>query len=310
MRWLGLVLLALLAGCASAPQTRALMAEGRPGGLSPAAELAQTPFFPQEDHQCGPAALATALAAAGIAADPEAIARQVYLPGRQGSLQVEMLASARRQGAVPYVLAPELRGLLAEVKAGTPVVVLQNLGLDALPVWHYAVVVGYDLGEGSLLLRSGRERRQVLDLATFERTWARGGHWAFVALPPGRLPAGAREDAYLAEVARLEGLGQAGAARAAYAAALARWPDSLTAAVGLGNSAYAQGDLAAAEAAFRRAAAVHPDSAAALNNLAHVLARRGRPAEALVLARQAAALGGPHADAAQATLKEIEAALP
>lgn len=307
MRWL--VLLALLTGCATAPQTRALLADGR-GGLPATAELAQTPFFPQEDHQCGPAALATALAAAGMAAEPEAIVRQVYLPGRQGSLQVEMLASVRRQGAVPYVLAPQLHALLAEVAAGTPVVVLQNLGLDALPVWHYAVVVGYDLGEGHLLLRSGREARQALGLTTFERTWARGGHWAFVALPPGRLPATGEADAYLAEVMRLEALGLSQAARAAYAAAQARWPDSLAAAVGLGNAAYAQDELAAAELAFLLAVRAHPDSVAALNNLAHVLARRGRLAEALAAARQAVALGGPYADEAQATLREIEAALP
>lgn len=298
----------LLAGCATPPQTRALLQDDHHDTLTGAVELGDIPFFPQEDRQCGPAALATVLSAGGMTGDPGGLRRQVYLPGLEGSLQVEMLAAARRNGAVTYLLEPNLRVLLAEVAAGTPVVVLQNLGLSWYPVWHYAVVVGYDLSRGEVLLRSGRERRQVLGLATFERTWARGGHWAFVALPPGRLPAGATEAAYLAAVAPLEGMGQTRAARQAYGAALQRWPDSLGAAIGLGNTAYALGDLGAAEAAFRRASLNHPASAVAHNNLAHVLARMGHHDEALEAARRAVELGGPHVAAARRTLAGIEAA--
>src|SRR5207237_574398 len=83
--------LALLSGCAV--QTRALR-EHPPADLSPTAELAATPFFPQTDYQCGPAALATALAAAGFAADPTQLGEEVFLPARTGTLQVEMIAGA------------------------------------------------------------------------------------------------------------------------------------------------------------------------------------------------------------------------
>ncbi|MGA0033840.1 MAG: hypothetical protein ACO3HA_10980, partial [Burkholderiales bacterium] len=80
----------LLAGCA-APQTGALRMQV-PAGLPAQAELAAAPFFPQEEYQCGPAALATVLAYSGAAATPEVLVPQVYLPGREGSLQTEMLA--------------------------------------------------------------------------------------------------------------------------------------------------------------------------------------------------------------------------
>ena len=61
-----LVLMALLAsGCAT--QTPALLAQP-PVGLPARVELADTPFFPDESHFCGPAALATALSAAGLPA--------------------------------------------------------------------------------------------------------------------------------------------------------------------------------------------------------------------------------------------------
>ena len=50
-------------------------------------ELRGTPFFPQEDYQCGPAALATVLRAGGAGGDAESLQPQVYLPARAGSLQ-------------------------------------------------------------------------------------------------------------------------------------------------------------------------------------------------------------------------------
>ena len=53
---------ALLQGCAVlVPQTAALR-DKWPAALPEEVELTAAPFFPQRDYQCGPAALATALA--------------------------------------------------------------------------------------------------------------------------------------------------------------------------------------------------------------------------------------------------------
>ena len=125
---------------------------------------------------------------------PQDLTPQVYLPGLAGSLQVEMLAATRRNGLLAYELAPKLDDLLAEVAAGSPAVVLQNLALSWYPVWHYSVVVGYDLEREEIILRSGLERRQALSLTTFEHTWESAGYWAMLALPPGRMPRTATED--------------------------------------------------------------------------------------------------------------------
>ena len=90
----------LLSGCAALwPQTAELR-EALPQGLPERVELKEVPFFPQTEYQCGPAALATALAAAGVKVTPEDLVSQVYLPERKGSLQIEMLAAARRHGLV------------------------------------------------------------------------------------------------------------------------------------------------------------------------------------------------------------------
>lgn len=295
-----------LAGCATPPQTERLAVQ-RPADLAARVELTDVPFFPQDAYQCGPAALATVLRAAGVPTTADALVPQVYLPGRRGSLQLELVAAARRHGTVPYVLSPALETLLAEVAAGHPVLVLQNLALAWYPKWHYAVVVGYDLDRAELVLRSGLERRHVVPFAVFERTWRRAERWALVALPPDRVPTTAEETRYLQSVAALERLGSREQAERAYRAALARWPRSLGALMGVGNSRYAAGDLEGAELAYRDAVAIHPTAGVAHNNLAQTLADRGNLREAEAAARRAVELGGALADTFRATLADIRA---
>jgi tetratricopeptide (TPR) repeat protein len=292
----------LVAGCAT-PQVAALLAQP-PAALPVRAELAAVPFYPQDDYQCGPAALATALVHGGASVTPEALVPQVYLPARKGSLQPEMVAAARRNGLTAYVLAPRLSDLLEEVAAGHPVIVLQDLSLGLAPTWHYAVVVGYDLPREEIILRSGTTRRLTTTLSAFERTWARGDHWAMLTLRPDTLPVTAREDRYVASAAALERVAPAAAQRA-YSAALTRWPDNLTAHLGLGNTAYTQHDLAAAERAYREATRRHPQAADAWNNLAQALLDLGRRDEALAAAQRAVDIGGPRLARYQATLQAI-----
>jgi hypothetical protein len=297
---------ALLSGCSLiAPQTYALK-EQRPADLPPRAELTDVPFYPQEDYYCGPAALAMVLNAAGVKVTPEDLVDQVYLPGRKGSLQVEMLAAARRRGLVAYELAPEVTDMLREIAGGTPAIVLENYGpFSWFPVWHYSVVVGYDLDRLEVIRRSGVRQRRPTPLPVFEKIWKHENYWAMVAVPPDRVPVTATEPRYAGAVIALEKNGQIKNAFTAYNAMLKRWPESLAGQMGRGNTAYALHDIATAEAAFTKASQDHPDAAAAFNNLANVLAERGKFSDALAAAELAVSLGGPLLPSTQATLDEI-----
>lgn len=280
---LGPLVLGPLAGCAV--QAGAWMGEP-PAGLPLRAELTKTPFFPQTDLYCGPAALATALGAIGIAASPGTLSRDVFLPTRGGSLQAEMLAGARRHGAVAVRTPGTVEALLREVAAGSVVVVLLNLGLAIAPRWHYAVVVGYDLERRELEMRSGTTERDRIALRTFEHTWARAQHWAFVAVPPGRWPVGVSREAAVEAAIGFERSAPPAQALRVYETALARWPDSLPLAIGLGTAAHATGDAARAKAVFRRAGEQH-ESGAAWLNLAQLLQAEGRRDDAIAAARRA-----------------------
>ncbi len=242
-------------------------------------ELGETPFYAQAAYQCGPAALATVLGASGAAVSPEELAAQVYLPGRRGSVQAEMVAATRRHHRVPYLLQPEMKNLLAEIAAGTPVLVLQNLGLKVLPQWHYAVVIGYDTQTDTLLLRSGTKKRLRMTRHRFETSWARAQHWALVAAMPEQPPVTANSNDWLQAVRAFEELGQPAQAAVAYAAATRRWPEQPLTWQALANARYALHDLPGAETALRNALQLSP-SAAAWNNLAQVLLERGCPAAA------------------------------
>lgn len=279
----------LLGGCAT-PQVAMLDARW-PTELPAQVELADVPFFPQEDYECGPAALAMVAHAAGVDVTPDALVDQVYLPGRKGSLQPEMLAATRRQGLLAYPLKPKVEDILREVAAGHPVLVFQNLAFSIYPVWHYAVVMGFDRERHVLLLHSGRTARMEISMFAFERTWARGQYWAMLALKPGQLPATAEPQAYTAAAATLERTDARGAQQA-FAAALQRWPDDRAALLGAGNTAYALGQRDAAAKAYRQAVLKHPDFADGWNNLAQVLLELNRRQEASQAIARAVALGG------------------
>jgi hypothetical protein len=266
--------------------------------------LPDVPFVAQPDWQCGPASLAMAMAAAGREVPVARLAERAFTPGLQGSLQAEMLAAVRGERMLATELPPGLDALRAELADGRPVVVLQNLGLSAFPRWHYAVLVGVDLGAGEVVLHSGDTPSMRMRLSTFERTWARGGRWALAVTPPDRMAAAADEGAAVRAVAALERTAPEAAAKG-WDALVARWPGSRLGQFGRGNRLLADGDARGAVGAYRAALAADPAFADAWNNLARALDATGRRDAARLAAERAVALGGPRADAYRETLAAL-----
>ena len=299
----------LLAACAGTPQADRVLASFSAGqnqiAIPAQVELENVPFFPQEAYFCGPAALAMVLAWGGVETTQDEIAEIIYTPGRQGTLRSDVLGGARRHGRVA-VTVNTLEDLLREVAAGHPVIVFQNLGLDWYQQWHFAVVIGYDLDSGDLILHSGFKERKVTPLSVFENTWRRGDFWALVVLPPDRLPVTAEEHEVLSAAAAIERVGEQEAALSVYVNMARRWPDSPGARFGRGNVLYAKGDLRGAAAAFRDASRVAPKMGATWNNLAVVLSELGRRDEAISAARTAIQTGTGDVGEFRRTLAEIE----
>ncbi|WP_375162932.1 PA2778 family cysteine peptidase [Pseudomonas sp. LS44] len=243
--------------------------------LPQAVELTEVPFFAQDAYQCGPAALATMLGQRGIATTPGQLKPQVYLPQRKGSLKLELVAAARQHGMLVYPLEPNLDALLAQVAADNPVLVMQNLGYDWWPQWHFAVLVGYDRSKQELILRSATTKRWRTDFKTFDNTWRRAERWAVVTLPAERLPAEAELAPWLQAASDLEETGQRRVAERAYRTAAAHWRQESMPVFALGNARYAEGDRNGAEQALRDSVQRQPGFAIGWFNLSEVLNEQG-----------------------------------
>jgi hypothetical protein len=256
-------------------------------GVVAPVELDATPFFPQEALQCGPAALATVLGAAGVPALPADLVPEVFTPGLEGSLQPELLGAVRRRGLLPYEVSGDLKSLVAQVVAGSPVLILQNLGLESFPIWHYAVVVGLDPAANRIILRSGGEARLIMSARKFLRTWERADRWGFVVVRPGELPAAIEPAAYSRAVIGLESVGRFAEAARAWEAGLKITPGQPVYLFGLGNARYALDDLAGARAAWEHYVALRPEDPSGLNNLAVALGELGCRERGMSLAERA-----------------------
>ena len=232
------------------------------------------PFFPQTEDQCGPSSLATMLGARGINISPSELRKKVYIPAKNGSLTTELSARARRYGMLVYPLKPIRIDILAEVSAGNPVLVLQNLGLKWLPRWHFSVVTGYDLLNNKLRLMSGKHQTYEIDTQLFEKTWQRADNWAVVITPPSQLPKTAEASQFLKSANKLELVGEISPALKAYTAALKRWPDNATAYFGAGNTAYTLKRYKEASTFFSTHVERRQNSANGWNNLAYSLLKR------------------------------------
>ncbi|QIB51868.1 PA2778 family cysteine peptidase [Pseudomonas sp. OIL-1] len=233
--------------------------------------LTDVRFHPQDEYQCGPAALAMVLNHQGLPDTPEQLVERVYIPQREGSLQVEMVAAARERDLLAYPLAGKIESVIQEVAAGNPVLVMQNLALNWYPQWHYAVVIGYDLERQVMILHSGLNAEQREPFRLFSKTWNRADNWARVMLPPDQLPATAEPLPYLTAASELEQTGKLESARTAYTTALKQWPDQPAARFGLGNVAWAQGQREEAARHFLRLTKEHPGLTVGWNNLAVTL---------------------------------------
>ncbi len=258
------VLLFFLAGC-SAMQPK----------FAPASQSLRldVPFVEQELAYCGPAALSSVLQFYGREASLDSLVSRVYLPGRKGSLALEMTAASRRYELLPYPVDASLGSLLAELDAGHPVLVLQNLGFNWWPQWHYALLVGYERGGEKLLLHSGTNPYYEISAGTFMRTWARSDYWGLILTPPDQIPAGAEAVTYLKTLEQMRETRSLTDDKmlTALTQAATRWAESSAAQFALANHLLGAGRYREASEYFLRGIGIRPDSALAWNNLAYSL---------------------------------------
>lgn len=256
-------------------------------GIPKAHRINDVSFIKQKENHCGPASLAMILKRQEKLISVEELASQMYTPLKQGTFQTDIISATRRQGMMG-IPVNSIANLLKELAAGNPVLVFQNLGLKKMPKWHYAVAVGYDLKKPDIILHSGPYKNLKTDMRIFEHSWALSDYWGLVVLPPGKLSETASELDHMQAAVGLEQLEKFNEVEKAYLSILERWPDSLSALIGMGNIRFAQTRYSEAVIYLTAATIKHPASSTAWHNLA--------------LAQGAARM---HKEAIQSSLKAI-----
>ncbi|MBT2788613.1 MULTISPECIES: PA2778 family cysteine peptidase [unclassified Halomonas] len=287
-RFAGVFIMLLLSGCARNP----VLLQSTYQALPPHAEISSVPFYAQTEYQCGPATLAMVLNHQGVDTNVEQLIPQVFLPGRDGSVQPEMLATVRRHERLAFPIRGTMDVLLNHLAAGDPVVVMQNLSLPIYPMWHYAVAIGYDLPNETLILRSGEIERHSMSFSRFDATWARTEHWGFVVTEPGTLPTGITARNALEAISAYEESHGPRATLSSWQAFIEHHPGNAMGQFALGNSLYADQQPDNARKAFERATELDENMGAAWLNLGLLLLQNDAPEEAREALTQAASLEG------------------
>ncbi len=302
------LILVLLSGCVTQQPLQQNLETERLVENRSAVYLTKTPFFPQQQFQCGPAALATLLVESGVDVSPGELISQVYIPEKQGSLQIEMLAAGRQYARVPYQLDPTEAALFNELFAGRPVLILQNLGFETKPFWHYAVVVGYEPERDEMILRSGTEADKHMSMDKFLQTWRRAENWAFVLLTLDELPTNPDFDRYFQSVLNMEQVLKAEQMIELYEYTSRQFPQQTIAAFGLADAYSRSGHLSEAISLYKGILTANPEHVAAANNLAVTLQELSCLNEARQMAEKAVSLSlsnGQFVSESQDTLQDI-----
>ncbi|CAH1044922.1 PA2778 family cysteine peptidase [Halomonas sp. TD01] len=298
---LALLLTTLLSGCARSP----VLLESTKASLAPQTELTEVPFYAQTEYQCGPATLAMVLNHQGVDAGLEQLIPQVFQPRREGSVQPEMLATVRRYKQLAIPIRGTLDALLGHLAAGDPVVVMQNLSLPAFPMWHYAVAIGFDLPNETLILRSGEIERHTMSFSRFDATWARSERWGFVVSEPGSLPEGVAARNALESISAYEEQHGPVATLSSWQAFTERFPTNPLGQFALGNALHADQQPQAALEAFESATQLDPAMGAAWLNVAILRLQMENREGAREALAQAAILDGDWQPRAQQLLNGL-----
>jgi tetratricopeptide (TPR) repeat protein len=259
-------------------QTERLLASPPP--IPSRYEIANVPFYPQLEYFCGPATLAQVFSYYGKTVMQEALAPDLFTPGLKGTLQIEMVAATRQQGYLAYAQQGSLEQLLSLVSEDIPVVVLQNVSIPWYPMWHYALVIGYDLEKQELLMHSGDMAKRKVAFKVFERTWQRGKFWFLAAVPAGRSSEYFEPFIYASAAQDLLAVGQVSAGLSALVAATKQWPEYWLPYFLLGNHFLAN-HLVQANYWYQRGYEYGKTETSLLNNYAYVLHTLGCHEQAL-----------------------------
>ncbi len=110
---------------------------------------------------------------------PEELAGEIFRENLSGSLNLDMLVSARRHGFDARAFEGSIRLVKEYIARNVPVIVL--VGASGSPGRnHFMVVHGYDDEKNIFHIHSGRTRAGTIAYPELIRVWEPTGNWMLV----------------------------------------------------------------------------------------------------------------------------------
>ena len=231
--------------------------------------MEDVPFISGQEYHCGPSSFSMILKYLDYPLDDDQSVSMLYTPEKKGTHQQDIIIAARRLGLLSIPIK-SFDDIIIEIDDYRPILVFKNLSLNWAPLWHYAVVVGYDLTEQEIILHSGENEFEHVSFRRFKRMWERTDNWAYAFSYPEDIPKTATEHNTLKSIASLEMIGKNNEALLSYEAVLERWKNSLGALIGLGNVHYNKGDYLQSYNYLKKAHELSPHQEAVKHNLSIV----------------------------------------
>lgn len=139
----------------------------------------KVPFYPQDDYQCGPAALAGVLNYWGINVTPDDIAKDIYSKFAKGTLNIEMKIYADKKGLYSLQYRGNWDDLKSKISEGNPLIVLVDYGVfSSYHVNHFMVVIGYN--DEGVIVNSERTENLFIEKEKFLRIWKKANYWTLL----------------------------------------------------------------------------------------------------------------------------------
>ena len=136
--------------------------------------IAPMPFFPQDDYQCGPAALAAVLTYRGTATTPDMIAAEIFSGSARGTLDMDIVFYAEQKGLKVKRYTGSPGDVKRNIDRGNPLLVLTDDGFWVYEKGHYMVIIGYN--DRGFIVNSGKDQELFISEAEFLPIWKKANY--------------------------------------------------------------------------------------------------------------------------------------
>ncbi len=141
--------------------------------------IQDVPYVRQKREHCGPATLAMVFGYYNVILTQDELAEEFYRKKISGSLNLDMLISARKHGFDAQTPEGSQELLKRSISSDIPIIVMVRSSPGS-EKYHFMVIYGYDDTKELFRIHSGKTRDGTIGYQELDRIWTPTGKWMLV----------------------------------------------------------------------------------------------------------------------------------